>query len=104
MLKRKNRLIGTLYKAGGTMDYQELSFGRDDSTVDILCLDTPIDKGLAGYAKSSLFPANVGLVVDITPSEILDYDYACLAHYRSNDSYMVHMEESIFTRLAMEVY
>ena len=78
------------------MDYQILSFGQDSNAVDILCLDSPIEKGLAGYAKSSLFPANVGLVVDITPSEILEYDYACLAHYRNNDSYMVHMEASIF--------
>ncbi len=77
------------------MDYR-FTYGKGDNSIEIICLGIPMEKGLVGMATSRLFRENIALVVDYDPVEGLDYDFACLAHYKSGDHYAVHMEETIY--------
>lgn len=79
--------------------YYPISFNDEDHKIEIVILESPLEKGLVGMVTSKLFHDNIALVVDYSPNEYLDYDYACLSHYRPSDRYAVHMEEFIYTGL-----
>ncbi len=77
------------------MDYT-FSYGKGENCIQIVSLGTPLENGLVGMATSELFRENIALVVDYDSVEGLDYDFACLTHYKSVDHYAVHMEEAIY--------
>lgn len=61
------------------MRYQTMHFGKKKNRISLIHMNKPLKGGLAGMVSSSIFNENIAIIVDETPEELRDYDFACLA-------------------------
>lgn len=61
------------------MRFQTMHFGKKKNRISLIHMNKPLKGGLAGMVSSPLFNQNIAIIVDETPEELRDYDFACLA-------------------------
>lgn len=61
------------------MRYQTMRFCRGKERITLIHMNKPLSNGLAGMITSPLFKENVAVIVDDTPEDEREYDFACLA-------------------------
>ena len=78
------------------MRYQSMHFGKKKNRISLVHMNKPLKGGLAGMVSSPLFDENIAIVVDETPEELRDYDFACLACGENGAAPRVMMTREIY--------
>ena len=78
------------------LKYNRMSFGRKEKRITFVHLNKPWKLGLAGMVTSPMFQENIAVVIDDTPFEESDYDYACLACDKHGRSPRIMMNSFVF--------
>ena len=78
------------------MRYQSMHFGKKKNRISLIHMNKPLESGLAGMVSSPLFEENVAIIVDATPEELKDYDFACLACGENGAAPRVMMTREIY--------
>ena len=78
------------------MRYQTMYFGKKKNRISLIHMNKPLKGGLAGMVSSPLFNENIAIIVDETPEELRDYDFACLACGENSAAPRVMMTKEIY--------
>ena len=78
------------------MRYQTMHFGKKKNRISLIHMNKPLKGGLAGMVSSSIFNENIAIIVDETPEEHRDYDFACLACGENGAAPRVMMNREIY--------
>ena len=78
------------------MRYQTMHFGKKKNKISLIHMNKPLKGGLAGMVSSSIFNENIAIIVDETPEELRDYDFACLACGENGAAPRVMMTREIY--------
>ena len=78
------------------MRYQTMHFGKKKNKISLIHMNRPLKGGLAGMVSSSIFNENIAIIVDETPEELRDYDFACLACGENGAAPRVMMTREIY--------
>ena len=78
------------------MRYQSMHFGKKKNRISLIHMNKPLKGGLAGMVSSSIFNENIAIIVDETPEELRDYDFACLACGENGAAPRVMMTREIY--------
>jgi len=78
------------------MRYQTMHFGKKKNRISLIHMNKPLKGGLAGMVSSSIFNENIAIIVDETPEELRDYDFACLACGENGLAPRVMMTKEIY--------
>ncbi len=73
-----------------------MSFGKKHERITLIHMKKPIALGLVGMIQSPLFSENIALVIDSTPADERDYDFACLAYAAGVRYPRILMERELF--------
>lgn len=61
------------------MRYQSMHWGTKKNRISLIHLNKPLANGLVGMVYSSLFRDRIMIIVDDTPEDLREYDFACFA-------------------------
>lgn len=78
------------------MRYQTMHFGKKKNRISLIHMNKPLKGGLVGMVSSSIFNENIAIIVDETPEELRDYDFACLACGENGLAPRVMMTKEIY--------
>lgn len=78
------------------MRYQTMHFGKKKNRISLIHMNKPLKGGLAGMVSSSIFNENIAIIVDETPEELREYDFACLACGENGVAPRVMMTKEIY--------
>lgn len=78
------------------MRYHIMHFGKKKNKISLIHMNKPLKGGLAGMVSSSIFNENIAIIVDETPEELRDYDFACLACGENGAAPRVMMTREIY--------
>ena len=78
------------------LKYNRMSFGKKGKRITFVHFNKPWKLGLAGMVTSPMFQENIAVVIDDTPFEESDYDYACLACDKHGKSPRIMMTSRVF--------
>lgn len=78
------------------MKFNRMTFGKKGAKITLVHLNKPWKLGLAGMVTSPLFDEKIAIVIDDTPLEEADYDYACLACDKHGRSPRILMNSFVF--------
>jgi len=78
------------------MRYQTMHFGKKKNRISLIHMNKPLKGGLAGMVSSSIFNENIAIIVDETPEELRDYDFACFACGENGAAPRVMMTREIY--------
>ena len=78
------------------MRYQTMHFGKKKNRISLIHMNKPLNGGLAGMVSSPIFNENIAIIVDETPEELRDYDFACFACGENGAAPRVMMTREIY--------
>lgn len=78
------------------LKYNRMSFGKKEKRITFVHFNKPWKLGLAGMVTSPMFQENIAVVIDDTPFEESDYDYACLACDKQGKAPRLMMNSRVF--------
>lgn len=78
------------------MKYNWMSFGKKENRIRFVHLNKPWKLGLAGMITSPMFAEKIAVVIDDTPFDKSDYDYACLCCDKDGRSPRIMMSSRVF--------
>ena len=78
------------------MKYQKMSFGKKKKRISLYHMNKPLSNGVVGMATSDLFSDNIAVIIDNTPENERDYDFACLAWAENGAVPRIKMSEEVY--------
>lgn len=78
------------------LKYNRMSFGKKEKRITFVHLNKPWKLGLAGMITSPMFQEKIAVIIDDTPFEKSDYDYACFACDKYGKSPRIMMNSRVF--------
>ena len=78
------------------LKYNRMTFGKREKRITFVHLNKPWKLGLAGMVTSPLFDEKIAVVVDDTPIEESDFDYACLSCDKNGKAPRILMNSRVF--------
>ena len=73
-----------------------MSFGKNKKRIFLYHMNKPISGGLVAMVTSNLFSDNIAVIIDNTPENERDYDFACLAWAKNGSTPRIIMSEKVY--------
>lgn len=73
-----------------------ISFGKGDKRIVLFHMNKPIGGGVIGMVKSKILPMPVAVVIDETPADKRDYEFACLACAENGIAPRILLERELY--------
>lgn len=78
------------------LKYNRMTFGKKRNRITFVHLNKPWKLGLAGMVTTPLFEEKIAVVIDDTPIEESDYDYACISCDKNGRAPRIMMHSRVF--------